>query len=204
MILRALSCIIIAAAAISCTGTGGSQAPVPRKVAYPRVELYDSTYVDVIGLPVKFAVNSSAGVKINEKSVDTNWINIDYFRYGATVRLTLQMLPKQEIAAALANRMERAMLDTGGYPTELTELTSPAGVASTIMLTPSATVTPLHFIATDSATFVLSGAVEFKNPDIEANTPAVNAIHADLLHAAKTLSRRVATPPHTETTIPHP
>lgn len=187
MILRTLSCIIIAAAAISCTNTG-NQAPVPRRVAYPRVELYDSTYVNVTGLPVMFAVNSSTGVKINEKSADTYWINIDYFRYGATVRLTLQMLPKQEIAAAIANRMERAMLDTGGYPTELTELTSPSGVASTIMLTPSATVTPLHFIATDSATFVLSGAVQFKSADIEANTPAVNAIHADLLHAAKTIT----------------
>ncbi|MCM1092508.1 MAG: hypothetical protein NC421_00980 [Lachnospiraceae bacterium] len=187
MTLRALSCIIIAVAAISCTGNG-DKAPVPRRVAYPRVALYDSTYVEITGLPVKFAVNSSVGVMVNQKSEVTQWINIHYPRYGATARLTLQMLPKNEIAATLANRMERAMLDTGGYPTELTELTSPSGVASTIMLTPSATVTPLHFIATDSATFVLSGAVEFKSTDIEANAPAVNAIHADLLHAAKTIT----------------
>lgn len=185
---QVLSCIIIAAAAISCANTG-DQAPVPRKVAYPRVELYDSTYVDVTDLPVKFAVNSSAGVRVNEKSADTDWINIDYFRYGATVRLTLQTLPKQEIAAAIANRMERAQLDTGGNTSEVTEMASPSGVFSMIMLTPSATVTPLHFLATDSATFVLSGAVEFKNNDIEANAPAVNAIHADLLHAAKTIAK---------------
>ena len=179
---------VIAAAAVSCSGSGDSSTAVPRRDAYPRVNLYDTAYVSAPSLPVNLAVNSSASVSVDEKSSGTHWINISYPRYNATVRLTLQSLSGDSLRRAIDNRRQRAALDIGGNTTELTELTSPAGVTSLLMLTPAAAVTPLHIIATDSARFILSGVAEFSTPDIEANAPALAAIYADLLRAAKTLS----------------
>ncbi len=186
VLARLLSAAALAYASMSCSG--GGDTAVPRRDAYPRVQLYDTVYVNLADIPVTLAVNSGATARVEEKSPSTRWINIDYPRYGAVVRLTLQQLSGDSLLRAVDNRFQRASLDIGGNTTEVTELTSPAGVSATLMLTPSAAVTPIHFIATDSAGFILSGAAEFKHPGIEANAPAVAAIHADLLRAAKTLT----------------
>lgn len=184
----ALIATVIAAAAVSCSGSGDSSTAVPRREAYPRVNLYDTAYVAVPSLPIHLEVNSSAALSVDEKSAATRWINIGYPRYDATVRLTLQSLSGDSLRRAIDNRRQRASLDIGGNTTEITQLTSPAGVSTMIMLTPSAAVTPLHIIATDSARFILSGVAQFTSPSIEANAPALAAIYADLLRAAKTIA----------------
>ncbi len=187
MKLKLLPAIIIAIMATSCADSG-SKNPVPRRTAYPRVQLYDSAYVDLPKLPVTFPINSSASAMINHVNPGHYWINIKYPKYGATVRLTLQMIPPDSIRASLSNRMERAALNIGGRASEVTELTSFSGITSNIMLTPAAAVTPIHWFATDNATFLLTGAAEFNEGDVEANAPAVNAIYSDLLHASKNLA----------------
>lgn len=161
---------------------------VPRRQAYPRVNLYDSAYTAVDSLPLRLEVNSSASVTVSKRDDGITWVDVAYPRYNAVIRYTVQEASGEKLEKATANRMERAELNAGGYPTELTELTSLSGINSTIMLTRSASVTPVQIIATDRRRFILSGVAEFRNADIEADAPAVEAVQRDMIHSAKNLS----------------
>lgn len=187
LLIIALLCVVSEWIA-SCSQSQSDSTAIPRRKAYPRVSLYDSSYVAIPDFPITLTINTSTSARIDRKKDGACWINIDYFRYGATVRGTLQRLSGEKLKEAIANRNERFSLDISGNQTEVTELTSPAEVSTTIMLTPSASVTPIHMLSTDNRSFLFSAIVEFKNPDIEANVPAVKAIYDDLILAAKQMA----------------
>ena len=98
-----------------CTGRTDSSSAVPRRTAYPRIELYDSVYRPVsLTLPVRIMVNDSTTVDIASHSDAATWIDVRYPRYGATLRLTLSRLEGDSLLMAIANRRERMALNAGG------------------------------------------------------------------------------------------
>lgn len=187
--MRLIAATALAAGFMLAACGGGNDRTVPRRKAYPRVELYDTVYSRIDSLPVKLDVNSAVTVGIRRHSDSIFWIDVAYPRYGATIHYTLQLASGESLSRAIDNRMERMALDLGGATAEITELSSPGGVGSVISVAPSAALTPIHLLSTDSCGFLLSGTVEFRTPDMERNAPAVKAIYGDLLHASKTVSR---------------
>lgn len=188
--------VVISGAIAALMWLGGCSADdrkadaVPRPVAYPRVtELNDSYYVpDSVALC--FEVN--AGTRVAVKS--PYWFDIEYPYYGATVFVTVKKTAPDSMAAVIANRRERVMLNVGdvGAVTML-ECNSPE-FASCIYRSPSVRSTPLQFISSDGRGTVVSGAVFFGGvaPDapVDSLAPMVERIQSDLIHSLNNLTKR--------------
>lgn len=151
--------------------------PVPRQRAYPRIELYPSTYktADIQGLTIM--VNDSAQVK----QLDNGWFDIIYPAYGITVNCTLSGYN----AEIINNRMERIDRNLGGANARVVSL--PGGI---VVVAPTALRTPVQLLATDSLTRTLSGvAVSNFTPatDPDSAAPLIDAIAADMITLVKNL-----------------
>lgn len=173
---------------LSDCGTGSSETAVPRRTAYPRIELYDTSYKMVDELPVELWVNRSADVSrgSHDGKSDKNWINVHYPRYGATLYCTYTSLTTSTASTAIDNRIERMSLNAGDLSTEISRLPLPEGGDATLLVTPESRVTPIQFLATDSVTFMVSGALSFDGrQEVVADSvrPILDAVKNDVLHA---------------------
>lgn len=160
-------------ALLGLAACSGRPAAVPRQHAYPRVNLYPAEYREVRlpAAPGAIAVNDSARVD----SVGPGWFNIVYPAYNLTVNCTL--LPYS--AEAVANRRERMDLNLAGARAEVVE--TPRGV---MVVAPGAMRTPVQFLATDSAGWILSGVAVATLPadaDADSVAPVVDALSTDIL-----------------------
>lgn len=151
-------------------------------MAYPRIELYPSTYRLHNGL----AVNDSARLD----SLSPEWFNIVYPRYGVTVNCSRTRVDSPEqLATVISNRLERFSRNLGSHSGEVASLTSASGWGGVLFVAPSALKTPVQFLATDSAHVVLSGTAVMDNPGTAPDSiaPVIDAIEADLLYLLKQL-----------------
>lgn len=167
------------------TGCARRPAPTPRPEAFPRIEIYPETYSEVNGL----MVNDSARV---ENGDSEGWFDIVYPAYNARINCTLTRVETPEgLAAVIDNRLERLERNASGAPGELTELISAGGIGCMIMVTPGALATPVQFLATDSASRVLSGTAVFASPGVAPDSvaPAVKAIERDVIYMLKNLKQ---------------
>lgn len=179
------SAMLLAPAAALCLLAACSRrpAPVPRPVAYPRIEVYPEAYSPVQGL----MLNDSARL---EPGAAPGWFDIVYPAYGARVNCTLTRVKSSaELREVLSNRLERLERNAAGTAGSLTSLTSEGGVGVILMVTPQALMTPVQFLATDSVGAVLSGVAVFASPGSEPDSvaPAVGALERDLLFMLKNL-----------------
>ena len=187
--------LLLCAATLAISATAcrhAADTPIPRRTAYPRIELYDTCYRTLPSTGIEVNAQATASVGKGADG-DATWIDIAYPRYRATMRLTLRRLSGRELDRAIANRMERADRDAGGSAAEITEIASPDGIETIIALTPQARVTPLQIIATDHRSFLLSGAVQLDASEGwsgEAARPAVEAVRRDMEHLATHLHIR--------------
>ncbi len=180
---------------VSECGDGSSQdVAVPRRTAYPRISLYDTVYTEVDRLPIVFEVNAGATVSraSREGEKDDNWVNVKYDRYGATLHCTYSPVSVATVDAVLSNRIERMSLNAGDLTTDITSISTPTGIVGSVLMTPAAKVTPVQFLATDSATFVLTGALYFDRSAgaIDSVKPMLEAVRSDVVHAVKSLRRK--------------
>lgn len=173
-----------AAAVLSCAmaACSGSPAAVPRRTAYPRVAAVDSALRPVDGLPVYFEVSRSALVG----RPSDGWLDVAYPMYGATAHMTFTEATGTALESVRANRMERALLNAGGLPTDRREWRNAAGFDIMTMRTDGCS-TPFQFLATDGERVVVSGAVYFASPQAVMNTdsiaPMLDAMEADIARA---------------------
>lgn len=185
-----LSAFALALLLAGC-GSGGADRPVPRRVAYPRVEAYDSVYVGVPqSVRVNVEVNALAEVSVPRDSGGIVWIDVRYPRYDAVLHLTLGEASGEALGRMARNREERFARDTEGMRVSVTEVGN--GFADVrIGRGRGLTVTPLHLMATDGATFFLSGALELNGTpsSVEETLPVVDAVYDDLVHLGRTLRR---------------
>ncbi|MCM1518784.1 MAG: hypothetical protein NC117_09100 [Pseudoflavonifractor sp.] len=169
-----------------CDGNRNDVA-VPRPSAYPRVVTYDTVYVAVDSLPVMFEVNSSTTVTRGDEAEPNaiNKINVIYPRYGATLYCTYTPVTPATAPAVIDNRVERMSLNAGSLSTEISRMSNRHGIGSAILVTPAAKVTPVQFLSTDSASFVLTGALFTGTgpADTDSMRPVLDAVVSDLVHS---------------------
>lgn len=171
----------------------GGKAAVPLPPAYPRVQLYDTVYTVVPeAAPVRFLVNASATVAIpDRKEGKSRWVNISYPRYNAVMYCTFTPVTDSDRELVIANRAERMSLNTGDLPSEIITVDSHGGFHGQLLVTQSGSVTPIQFISTDGARWVVSGAVYLANPGRAAASdsiaPVIEALRVDAIHALAAL-----------------
>lgn len=172
-----------------CTEKTGHTTPRPQ--AYHRITPYDTLYRQAEHLPIILLLNAQADVSTKYSGGNT-WIDATYLRYGAVLHYTLVQGSRHDTEKALANRIERASMNTGGRESEIIELTSPGGFTSTVIVTPGATVTPVQHIASDGNGTLLYGSLEILHEitDPEETRPIVEAVTRDVMEAAKHLSTK--------------
>lgn len=168
-------------------GCARRPAPVPRPHAFPRIEVYPETYHAVNNL----MINDSARF---EPGVTEGWFDIVYPAYNVRVNCTLTHTESSlHLQSVIDNRIERLERNAAGAPGELTELTSTEGVGGMLIVTPGALATPVQFLATDSARYVLSGSAVFASPGASPDSvaPIVNAIERDMIYMLKHLPQKL-------------
>lgn len=186
---------VFALSVSECDGNSArDDVAIPRRVAYPRINVPDSIYRPISGAMLHFEVNTSALAALDttqNKDADTQWYNIDYPDYSATLHCTLSRLDKSSLPAAIANRQERMALNIGDLFAEITEFSNPEGFHSIIVQTQGATPLPLQFLSTDSLHLMVYGALYFKNESAINNpdsiAPIISAVNRDIIHTLKTL-----------------
>ena len=155
-----------------------------------RVEPYGEAMKPIDACGVTLYVNACADVVDVEAPEGNLWIDVEYPRYRATLHLTLVECGKEEMAVMLERRLERVETNTGGFESEITELVSPGGFSSTIIMTPEATVTPVQYVASCGDRLV-TATLEMKMPvtDPAQISPVVSAVYRDLIRCAANITR---------------
>lgn len=188
---HAFCLVLLALTLSSCSGHDSGSTAIPRRQAYPRIQLYDTLYTDS-GLPAGFETNSSATViRDNSGKSDAGpvWIDISYPAYEATVSCTFTPLADDRSRqAVIDNRLERMSLNLGDRYAEQTEMMSDGGYSTIILDSKGTTVTPLQFLSAGRQ-WVISGAMYFNRESVNADSvrPAIDAVKNDIIHAAKRL-----------------
>lgn len=185
---------IFMALTIACTPKR-HDAPVPRPTAYPRIQLYDTTYITPGNIPVSFQVNAQAIPELQSAHDSTRhhtavWLDIIYPAYKATMHCTFTPVDEKSRAAVRDNRAERMALNLGDNRTERTDLTSVHGTyRTTILSTASHTLTPVQFLS-EGPDWIISGALRMDHADRsdpDSIRPIIHAVTADIIHAARHL-----------------
>lgn len=193
---------------VACRHTSTADRPVPKPEGYPRIEIPASLYTltDISGIALHLntaaivsrrpssASESSAvdSLVVPTATTSATWLDVTYPTFPGS-RIYLTLLPiatPSEMDAALANRIERMQLNTGGNPTELIELTSDGGWQCQMAVTRSSLTTPIQILARGDRR-LLSGALYLDYPpetQPDSVAPIVDTVRRDLIHALKHLT----------------
>ena len=186
--------IIAGVISLSLSECSNKENYIPRRTAYPRVNLCDTIHVKSPLLPVNFEINAETIASEDSSNITNDgskWINVFYPKYNATLYYTYTPVTASTIEGVIDNRIERISLNIGSLTSEMTELNTPSGVIAKIISTPTSMVTPLQFIATNNSSWVISGAFcfnETKNISSDSISPILKAVNNDILHTIKNLS----------------
>jgi len=183
-----VAAVTLAAISAACGKKASDTPAVPRPVAYPRITLYDSAYKNAQGVPIHFEIQDSAVYDTESGNNGSVWLNVRYPAYRATLHCTFSPVTQATVNNVIANRLERVKLNTGSYPAEVTELTSPGGYDSQIFFTRTGSLTPLQFISAGPE-WVVSGALYMEQPGNAPDSvaPVLQSVYRDIIHAAKTV-----------------
>lgn len=164
-------------------GCGGRPAAVPRPRAFPRTALYPRSYRLE---PLPFGPDSIA---VNDSTLFVTsapgWFDIVYPAYGITVNCTLTAVSPASAPEVLANRTDRMARNLADRAADIVEW---GGV--TLCVAPAALRTPVQFLATDSASYVLSGVAVSDFPSsvsADSVAPLIDAVAADLTFMLRNL-----------------
>lgn len=167
------------------------QTPVPRPVAYPRVQLADSVYrhIESVADMVNMLANAEAEQVEVKRQPDAVWVDLVYAVYnGAVIHLTVKLLSADKISDAVANRLQRIEMNVGSSATVLNELKNNQ-FEGIIVKAVNADVTPLQFLATDNKSALVYGSLEMpQGTDVEMALPVVEAVEGDMRRMIESLS----------------
>lgn len=185
---KVLCCLPILA---SCAGSDSvaDRTGVPRRPAYPRLQLPDSAYVSPAELPLGMEINSEATFNMERHDDSGDWLTVSYGIAGAEIYYTFTPVTEATVAGVIDNRLERVSLNLGGNSAELTEFVTPEGLAVRIIEGGSAT-TPVQFLATDNSSLVVSGSAFV--PALDSATrdslaPVVGMLRRDIIKSLVSL-----------------
>lgn len=198
--------MMLAVIAGSCgSNVSGDADAVPRRRAYPRIELPDSAFTFIqtesnglslspsISPSLSLAMNNATEYAVHSKEGNASlFIDVDYPGLNAAIYFTITPVDNTTLAAVIDNRLERVSLNLGGADAELLEFDSPAGFENKVFVSRADISTPVQFIATDGETTVISGTSFLKDAsaaNADSLAPVVNMLRRDILHTLKTLHR---------------
>lgn len=173
----------------ACSG-GDNSAPIPRRKAYPRIEIPDSAYRSEPGLPYSLQINDSAIGNLTKSDGRNDWVDVEYPAHNAVIYYTFSTVDPSQLESAIDNRSERIALNLGGREAEILSFATPYSLDCEVIVdNQGAGATPVQFIATDHRCFVVSGAAHIKGDkmSIDSISPVVDMLRRDVVHSLKTL-----------------
>lgn len=183
-------CIVLALFG-ACSPGGDNSASVPRRRAYPRIEIPDSTFVAVSSAPNGLQINAAANV---DDSADNSgkWITVDYPGLNAKIYYTFTPVDGSTIDAVVDNRIERINLNLSGHKPEFLPVDTREGFTGQIVIDRFGGTTPVQFIVTDRTNVVVSGAAFLPaaaEAPADSLSPVIDMLRRDIIHSIKTLRR---------------
>lgn len=184
-----------------CRGVDGSPkgasdndyVEVPRRHAYPRIALPDSTYSFTTAgkSHLVIAVNDAATSTL--RSSDDGiacFVDVAYPTLQSTIFYTITPVDRATLSDVIANRLQRIELNMGASDAELLEFDTPAGFECKVFVTRGDISTPVQFLSTDGTNLVVSGAAfvrEASPATADSIAPIVDVISRDVVHTLKTM-----------------
>ncbi len=163
---------------------------VPRPVAYPRIERsYDTTYTCVYA-PLNIEMNRNVEVVRTDSAADAGGFRAVYPHYGAELLCSYHRAGNAaQLKQLLARRMERVALDLGNKKPDVFRHDYSDGGSATVFYSLRDCVTPVHFVATDSVGYVVSGTVVLDRiSNFDSIAPVLDYLSYDVAHLVKNLN----------------
>ena len=163
---------------------------VPRPAAYPRIERYYDTVYNSADNPLNMEFNKNAEIS-TEKTENGCGYRVRYSRYEATLLCSYQKVNSaDDLKRLLALRTERVMLDAGSLKPKIYKIDdSRRSCHAVLFYTYENCLTPIHFIATDSSRYIVSGtALLDKIANQDSIAPVLEYINYDIHHLINRLS----------------
>lgn len=171
-----------------------SDAPTPRRYAYPRVDTYPQKYSSIVNsADVNIEVNTAARIVADSVAdADTWWITLSYPKYKANLYITVNKCnSKSQLQDVIANRVQRISLNTGGKDFEQVDLQSEEDFKSKIFTIRGGSMNPVMFISSNQRNCVVSGSLYFLDSNavskVDSIAPIIDAVSNDIIHLAKHL-----------------
>lgn len=187
---RVVPLAVLAVIALAdCSNGGDRRPPVPRRNAYPRIEIPDSSFYNDGRLPLSLQTSTAAKAMVSKNDHTGIWVDVSYLQFSASVLFTFTPVSDSTIESVIENRMERISLNLGGNGAEVMQFVSPDGFDSRVIVCRSV-ATPVQFLSTDGRSVVVSGAAYtpgFSMERIDSLNPVVDMLRRDIVHALKTL-----------------
>lgn len=154
---------------------------------------YHADYAPFDSVPCNVETNIASTTTMVKRFPGSYMFKSDYPQYNAVVYYGLVIVPDSgKIRRVLANHFDRMSDRIGIYESEIRTLRKDSSsYAGWVMVTPRSQA-PVQMLATDSASMVLHGTMEFTSPQtdsVRAIFPAVEAIAADMEHLIKNLKQ---------------
>lgn len=176
----------IAAAVSACSGSGDSadgSAPVPRRKAYPRLNLPPREYSPVQGIDWNIEANSAAVASLG-RGDNNDWITLSYPSLGdVSVMLTVIPASESQIPPVLDNRAERINLNLGANPGQVWQVED--SLLSGEIIVSNSITTPVQLLVTDNKSVVLTGAAFIPSltpASRDSLAPVVEYLTDDIIH----------------------
>lgn len=181
--LPLLIILLLTLAASACGDSAPTAGATPRRRGYPRLPEYDSVYAAARRTPLHLELNAAACV------ADSNagrWLTVSYPLHSSYIYITVSTAASaDELKDILANRRERIGLNLGGMAGETTHITSADGSFEAALVEAPGAGTPLQFVATDGAGYVVSGAARIDvaaDAPFDSISPIVATLRRDIVH----------------------
>lgn len=185
--MRTVRIAVLALTAVMASACGRSDdSAVPRRTAYPRLELYADSTVTASIDGVTFDINAGA----DTAALRDGWLDIAYPRYNAVIHVTVRRLASpEELEEAIANRVQRMSLNLGERTAVASDFENEAGFTCRTLTSLDGGPTPVQFMAYRADGSLVSGVADISGPSEPADSigPTVRALAADAETLLKSL-----------------
>ncbi len=173
--------------------------PIPKPKGEMRIERLDTAYYDIRNFPLTFPISHDAIVDndTTTHSDGNHWLTIRYPRHNTLIYCTYTPISRSTLSKQLQNRLDRIIKNnTLKMPKSIvfeTDTLSKEGTRPSAELFFSDNrnaVIPLQFIATDSISYLLSGAVYFQGEiKVDSISPVIDILTEDILYGLQHIHR---------------
>ena len=169
---------------------------IPKPKGYPRIDLPAHAYQPLSPThPYQFEYNKIAQILPDTFArAEPDWIFIDYPQYKASIQLTYK--PVRNNPERLRSMVEDAYKlaarhNIKAYSIQQSTVRMPSGLEATVIDLAGEVPSQVQFVATDSTTHFLRGALYFNTATAnDSLQPVIQYIRQDVMHLLKTLKWR--------------